>query len=89
MLSHGDANGSRGFVGVRGGGSRDSDCVATRSRDGRERGGVFFWRGVWRLDIDVFREWNSRGECNEVEQEEDACDDVDPRSACAGRCTSV
>lgn len=46
MLSHGDAKGSRGLVGVRGGGMRASERVATRSRDGRGRGGVVLLRGV-------------------------------------------
>lgn len=46
MLSQRDACGSCGFVGVRGGGSRDSERVAMRSRDGRGRGGVIFRRGV-------------------------------------------
>jgi hypothetical protein len=46
MLSQREAWGLRGFVGVRGGGSRDSERAATRSRDGRGRGGVIFLRGV-------------------------------------------
>ena len=46
MLSQGDAYGLRGLVGVRGGGSRDSERAATRSSDGRGRGGLIFLRGV-------------------------------------------
>lgn len=46
MLSHKDAYGSCGFFGVRGGGRRDSEREATRSREGRGRGGVILRRGV-------------------------------------------
>lgn len=47
MLSHRDACGSCGFLGVRGGSRRDSEREATRSREGRGRGGVILRRGVW------------------------------------------
>lgn len=45
-MSQRDARGSCGRVGVRGGGRRDSERVATRSREGRVRGGVILRRGV-------------------------------------------
>jgi hypothetical protein len=62
MLSQSDACGSRGFVGVRGGGRRDSERVATRSRDGRGRGGVIRLRGVCTLEKETDREWTGRDE---------------------------
>lgn len=55
ILSHSDARGLCGRVGVRGGGSRDSERVATRSREGRGRGGVILRRGVCAC---AEREWD-------------------------------
>lgn len=64
MLSHRDACGSCGFVGVRSGGRRDSERVATRSRDGRVRGGVILRRGVsvcaYVEDVESVRVWDAR-----------------------------